>query len=213
MFKYVGNKLFLRNLLFRNICKAHVNSITIKKQEPIVIVEKKPLLFQQLIDLHKSQKIPFTDDELYKNLLEAVKAVNNIDITSEGWHILEHYTKLNIDNIENEFFTEIIKEFARVKYMDFEFWYRAEKRIIKNLNNFTNNQVAIFVNSFGLSDRGSNYLFERFTNEILNRKIGSFTKEEFVMIYHGFKQNNIKDKLLWAILNRANIELFDNVAI
>lgn len=208
MFKYVGKLSFIkvshiRNLLIKNICKSQFSSIQKYEQKN----------YQQLINLHKNQKIPFMDEDLYKNLLEVVKTVNDTNLTGEGWHILENYTKLNIDNIENDFFTKIIEEFALVKYTDFEFWYRAEKRIIKNLSSFTNNQLASFVHSFGTCDRGSNYLFENFTNEILNRKIGSFTKEEYVMIYVGFKQNNIKDKLLWAILNRANIELFDNVVI
>ena len=75
------------------------------------------------------------------------------------------------------------------------------------MKELTNRQLSEFINSFGYNDKGSNYLFENFANEVLNRKIRNFNEEEFKRIYSVFKSNNIKDKILCAILNRAKIKI------
>ena len=82
-----------------------------------------------------------------------------------------------------------------------------EKRVLKSIKEFSNQQISILIYSFGFNDKGSNYLFENLANEILNRKMKSFNQDEFYYFYMGLKMNKYKDKLLWAILDRAHKEL------
>jgi hypothetical protein len=164
---------------------------------------------ETLISQHKKMRIPFIDEEFYRKLLD-----NLITIPQEYYletaDIIARYVKLNIDHIDNEFFAQIILELSKRRYSDFEFWYLSEKRVIQIINNFTNYQLAMILHSFAINDKGSNRLFNIFAKEVLDRKIRSFTKVEFFYIYDGFKRNNIKDKLLWAIMDRAKIECFSD---
>jgi hypothetical protein len=160
-----------------------------------------------LITQHKKMRIPFIEENFYKKLLD-----NLLMLPQENYletaDIIARYTILNNEHIEKEFLVQILVELSKRKYFDFEFWYFTEKRVIEIVNRFTNNQLAKVIYSYAMNDKGSNYLFNLLAKEVLDRKIRSFKHEEFFLIYEGFKTNKIKDKLLWAILERSKIECF-----
>lgn len=167
-------------------------------------------IYYDLIEEHKQFRIPFSDDDFYKELfLLTSKIMNNSEL--ESWGIIEKYAILNMEKIDVEFLIDIIAEMSQVKLSNFEFWYRAEKRILNNLQTISNNRLASIIYHFAVSDSGSNHIFNILAEEILNRGIRNFKEAEFRLIYDGFKYNRIKDKMLWAFLNRAKLELYPNM--
>jgi hypothetical protein len=168
-------------------------------------------LYYDLLSIHKKMKIPFIHEEYYKDLFEVSCKISNSSADLESWYIIQKFTQLNFENIDKEFLTQVVYQFAKIRISDFEFWYYIEKRVLKTIKEFSNKQISILIYSFGLNDKGSNYLFENFANEILDRKMKNFDQDEFYYFYMGFKMNNYKDKLLWAILDRAHKEIHPNL--
>jgi hypothetical protein len=169
-------------------------------------------IYYNLLSKNKKLSVPYTDDDYYSELFDFSKRiVNNQDL--ESWEIIEKYVKLNLEILDRNFLTEIIDQYATIKYYKFEFWYLAEKEIIKTIKQFDNSQLSNIIYSFGYAEKGSNYFFRIMSEEVLNRGIRNFSEKEFVMIYNGFKLNKINDKLLWAILNSAKKELYPNIAL
>lgn len=164
-------------------------------------------LYYNLLSIHNKMKIPFIDEEYYKDLFEISCKISNSSADLESWNIILKFTQLNFENVDKEFLTKVVYQFSKIKISDFEFWYYMEKRVLKSIKEFSNQQISILIYSFGFNDKGSNYLFENLANEILNRKMKSFNQDEFYYFYMGLKMNKYKDKLLWAILDRAHKEL------
>jgi len=163
-------------------------------------------IYFDLIEQHGASIIPFSDDELYLELFKlSSNIMNNQDL--ESWGIIEKYAILRLDNIDMNFLFKIIEQLSKIRTTNFEFWYLSEKKILNNLSSISNNQLSSLIYHFAISDSASNHLFNTLADEILNRGIRNFKEAEFVLIYNGFKYNRIKNKLLWAFLNRAKLEL------
>ena len=170
-------------------------------------------IYFDLIEHHRTSIIPFSDDELYFELFKlSSNIMNNSDL--ESWGIIEKYAILKIDNIDISFLVEIIEQLSKIRTTtNFKFWNLSEKKILNNLNSISNNQLSSLIYHFAISDSGSNHMFNTLADEILNRGIRNFKEAGFVFIYNGFKYNRIKNKLLWAFLNRAKLELHPNLEI
>jgi hypothetical protein len=169
-------------------------------------------VYFDLIEHHRNARIPFSDDKLYVELFKFSSMVmNNTDL--ESWGIIEKYAMLNIERINIDFLVQIIEQLSKVRTTNFEFWYLSEKKILNNLNSISNYQLSSLIYHFAISDSGSNHLFNTLADEVLNRGIRKFKEHEFVLIFNGFKYNRIKDKVLWAFLNRAKLELHPNLEI
>jgi hypothetical protein len=168
--------------------------------------------YYDLLDKHYQMKIPFTDNEYYLQLFQiSSQIVNNADL--ESWNIIDRYVILNLELIEKSFIINVIEQLSKFKYYRFEFWYMIENWCVKNVKNVSNAELAISIYSFAHAEKGSNYLYTILSKEVLDRGLRSFNEREFVMIYNGFKICKIKDKLLWAFLNKAREEVYSEVNI
>ena len=148
-------------------------------------------VYYDLLEEHAKFRIPFSDEEFYKNLLKfSSKIMNNSDL--ESWSIIEKYAILNMDRINMEFLIEIIEELSKKKSNNFEFWYLSEKRVLKNLEAITNHQLATLTYHLAISNSCSNHLFDLLSEDVLNRGLRNFNEVEFKYIFDGFKHNRIK---------------------
>jgi hypothetical protein len=201
-------KLFLKRQI-KSFCKKipiKVENTELPVEYSNEIIEK----YNSLISTHDNMTIPFVDNKFYKDLFYFSKDVPQ----SEGlhsWDILFNFIKHNIDTLEREFLIEILQQYSRIDYKNFEFWYLLERRLTKEIKILTNNELAISIYSFGHVMQGSDYIFTQLSQEVLNRGVRKFSQDEFVMIYNGMKNSRIKDKLLWAILDKGRETIFPNI--
>jgi len=167
-------------------------------------------MYYDCLNQHYKMRIPFSDIDYYTNLFRiSIKIMNNQNL--ESWDILERYIILNYNYLEMSFLSEASYQFSVIKWSNFEFWYYIEKRLTADIKIMNNNQLSNCIYSFGTNDKGSNHLFNIFSDEVLDRKIRNFDEEEFKKIYLGFKSNKIRNKLLWNILDKAKLELNYNI--
>ena len=94
---------------------------------PINSSTKSAKLYYDLLSIHKQMKIPFVDENYYKDLFEISCRISNSSADFESWYIIQRYGELNVENIDKEFLCDIINQFANIKISDFEFWYYVEK--------------------------------------------------------------------------------------
>lgn len=216
-----------RKLSFiRRFCTMHPNGVKLMKTEfgyklpqsnsefngrNETIVAMSSEEYFNLLDRHYQMKIPFTDDAYYKELFKvSSQIVNNAEL--ESWTIIDRYVLLNLDYIDKTFLLQVVEQFGKFKYFKFEFWYMIEKWVKKNIQSLTNYELAMLLYSFAHAEKGSNYLYDiLIRKEIIKRGLKTFNEKEFVLIYNGFKFSKIKDKFLWAMLDKVKEELYPEI--
>jgi hypothetical protein len=173
---------------------------------PTEIVEK----YNSFIEKHKESHLQFSDHQFYTQLFYFSQNIpENKGLHS--WNIFYEFIKYNYETIDINLLLDAIQQYSRMNYNNFELWYYMEKRILKELKTLSNLELSIVAYSFGYAHQGSGYLYTQLSNEILDRDITSFSRDEFIMIYNGLKNGGIKDKLLWAILDKAKVELYPDI--
>jgi hypothetical protein len=206
-------KKIAKNLLkfkFTNFCtkintevQHHQNDI----KSDIVYSEELKNEYNTLIDEHNNSLLPYSDKEFYTNLFYFSSNVpDNANLHS--WDILLSYIKYNIDTLDKEFLLDVLQQYSRMNYSNFEFWYYIERRLTKDIKLMTNKEIAIATYSFGHVGQGSNYIYTSLAKAVMDKGIRTFTEDEFIMLYNGFKNSRVRDKMLWAILERARKELY-----
>jgi hypothetical protein len=199
-------KLFFKSLR-RNFTKTNI----IPKEPDQMVEYSKEIKdkYASLINQHYDSHLPYTNKEYYSQLFYFSSSIPHSN-GLQSWDILFNYIKYNIDILDKEFLIDALQQYSRLNYENFEFWYYVEKRLTKEIRSFSNKELAIVTYSFGHVRQGSDHIFTLLGREVLDRGIRNFSENEFIMIYNGLKNSGIRDKLLWAILNKAK-EIFPDI--
>lgn len=184
--------------------------IDYKNQNEMTLTEEKINTYLSLLDTHKSFVIPFQDHSFYTGLLEMSKQiVQNEEL--ESWYILDQYVELNIETLSKEFLVEATQAFGKIKFFRFKFWYFLENRIVKEVKNMSNTELAKVAYSFAYAGKGSDYLYKVIAEELMRRKISNLNEEEFILVYNAFYNVKIKDKVFNLLLDKARQEKYSNL--
>lgn len=181
--------------------------IDIKNQNQMTLTEEKVNNYLSKLETHKKFVIPYTDHDFYRGLLEmSNNIVQNEEL--ESWYILDQYVELNIETLDKEFLIEATQAFGKVKFFKFRFWYFLENRIVKEVKNLNNIELAKVVYSFAYAGKGSDYLYKVIAEEFMRRKISTLNEEEFILVYNAFNGVKIRDKIFNLLLDKARQEKF-----
>lgn len=173
----------------------------------MTLTEEKITIYLSKLETHKSFEIPYADHSFYKALLEMSKnIVQNEEL--ESWYILDQYVELNIDSLNKEFLVEIAQAFGKVKFFKFKFWYFLENRIVKEIRNMSNTELARIVYSFAYAGKGSDYFYKIIAEELMRRKISKLNEEEFILVYNAFKSVKITEKVFNLLIDKARQEKY-----
>lgn len=180
------------------------------------ILKEKADIYLNLIEDHRKTKLPFLDHSLYKNLLRSSRVLSLEYLKSknkflESFYILDKYVTICWQTIPTDDFVELVEEFAKVKYFRFDFWFFVEKRVLFSLENFSNNDLSKLIYAFAYAEQGSDYIWKKLADRVLDIKPRNFTESEFIAILNAFKSTPYKDKLFWAIMNQTLKEIFPNL--
>lgn len=173
----------------------------------MTLSEEKINNYLSLLQKHKSFEIPYTDDSFYLDLLKMSKnIVQNEEL--ESWYILEQYVELKIDSLEKELLVEFAQAFGKIKFFRFKFWYFLENRLVKEIKNMTNTELAKTIYSFAYASKGSDYVYKVFAEELMIRKISQLNEEEFILVYNAYSNFRIRNKIFNLLLEKARQEKF-----
>jgi len=173
----------------------------------MTFTEEKTSIYLSKLETHKSFEIPYKDHSFYQALLKmSQNIVQNEDLDS--WYILDQYVQLNIEILDKDFLIDTAQAFGKVKFFKFKFWYFLENRIVKEIQNMSNTELAKVVYSFAFAGKGSDYLYKLFAEELMKRKISKLNEDEFILVYNAFGNVKIRNKVFNLLLNKARQEKF-----
>jgi hypothetical protein len=167
-------------------------------------------VYLKYLEKHKNNEIPFVDNDFYKDILELNKSIEE-NQELETWSILDEYIELNLENIEKDFFLDLIENFGKIKYWKFKFWYFCENKIINDYKSYNNYELAKLIYSFSFAEKGSDYLYNSIAKELMLRKISNLTEKEFILIYNAYTTVKIDDKIFNLLLEKARKENFSHI--
>lgn len=179
----------------------------IDNKKGLSVTEEKIEYYHSLLEKHRNYEIPYTDHSFYKELMSISKDISE-NAELESWYVLEQYIELNIETMDIEFLVETIKNFSKINFFRFKFWYTIENRIVKEYKSYTNLELAKIVYSLSYVEKGSDYIYRIIAEELMKRKISSLNEEEFILVYNSYIKIKMSNKVFNLMLDKARKEIY-----
>lgn len=184
-----------------------LNNNSLLNKEQIKKVES----YKNSIGTHFKLDYPFTNLEVYLNILRGIESIEEFAESRDGLIILNELLMKQTEYLMSnhmDFMLQALYKISEKQCGSFKTYYLIEEEFLRKIPQHSTSEIAELGYCFAIANQGSTLLYKRISEEILKRKISNCSTREFVLLYSTLKLINLDSKMFWLIMEKANSELF-----